>query len=58
MPINGFRHKPESGMNGWYVWCGEVMSQDDDFFSPLNVEHIQEYLPEVKEYLNNLIGAG
>src|SRR5690554_114468 len=32
-PINGVRHKPENGTNGWYIWCGEVMSQDDDFFS-------------------------
>jgi hypothetical protein len=28
------------------------MSQNDDFFSPLHVEHIVEYLPEVKEYLD------
>jgi len=51
-PINGLRHKPENGTNGWYIWCGEVMSQDDDFFSPLHVEHIREYLPEVIEYLD------
>ena len=28
------------------------MSQAEDFFSPLHVEHITEYLPEVEEYLD------
>lgn len=51
-PIHGLRHRPEKGTNGWYIWCGEAMSQDDDFFSPLHVEHIEKYLPEVNEYLD------
>lgn len=51
VPINGLRHKDEYGTNGWYIWCGEEMSQAEDFFSPLHVEHISEYLPEVEEYL-------
>ncbi|WP_254053181.1 hypothetical protein [Shewanella sp. WE21] len=50
--INGLRHMPKNGTNGWYIWCGESMSQEDEFFSPLHVEHIQEYLPEVKKYLD------
>lgn len=51
-PINGLRHNPENGTNGWYIWCGEEMSQEIDFFSPLHVEHIEEYMPQVEEYLN------
>jgi hypothetical protein len=51
-PINGLRQNPEKGTNGWYIWCGDEMSQDDILFSPLHVEHIEEYLPEVKEYLD------
>ncbi|MCG9540865.1 hypothetical protein L1D25_16870 [Vibrio parahaemolyticus] len=51
-PINGLRHKPENGTNGWYIWCGNEMSQEDDYFSPLHVEHIVEYLPQVQEYLD------
>ncbi len=51
-PINGLRHKSENGTNGWYIWCGEEMGKEDDFFSPLHVEHIAEYLPEVLEYLD------
>jgi hypothetical protein len=51
-PINGLRHNPKNGTNGWYIWCGEEMSQDDDFFSSLHVDHIEEYLQQVKEYLD------
>lgn len=28
------------------------MSQEDDFFSPIHVEQIQEYMHEAKEYLD------
>ena len=51
-PVNGLRIKPENGTNGWYIWCGKEMSKDDDFFSPLHVEHIDKYLPEIKDYLD------
>lgn len=51
-PINGFRHNPENGTNGWYIWCGQEIPDDDDFFSPLHIEHIQDYLPQVEEYLD------
>lgn len=51
-PINGLRHPAEGETNGWYIWCGEELSADDDFFSPLHVEHISDYLPEVVEYLD------
>lgn len=51
-PINGLRHKPENGTNGWYIWCGESMSKDEGFFSPVHIEHIQEYFPEVRDYLD------
>jgi|SRR5450830_1238948 len=51
-PINGLRIKPENGTNGWYLWCGTERSGAEDFFSPLHVEHITHYLPEVVEYLN------
>jgi hypothetical protein len=50
-PINGLRHNPEKGTNGWYIWCGDSPSEADDFFKPLHIEHIDEYLPIVKKYL-------
>ncbi len=50
-PIHGLRHPPTDGTNGWYIWCGEL-SEADDFFSPLHVEHLAEYLPGVTDYLD------
>lgn len=52
LPINGLRLKEENGTNGWYIWCGDEMSEAEDFFSPLHIEHISDYLPEVEEYLD------
>lgn len=52
VPINGLRHPPENGTNGWYIWCGDDLRQNVDFFSPLHVEHINEYLPIVSGYLD------
>ena len=51
-PINGLRHPPEKGTNGWYIWCGNSLSDEEDFFQSLHVEHIDEYLPLVKKYLD------
>jgi len=51
-PINGLRHTPTEETNGWYVWCGTNYSSDDDFFSPLHVEHVSAYLPQIEDYLN------
>lgn len=50
-PINGLRHPPENGTCGWYIWCGEEMRTDTEFFKPLHVSHLKEYLPEVEKYL-------
>lgn len=46
-PINGLRHKPKSGTNGWYIWGGDELSDADDFFSPLHTEHIDDYIPQI-----------
>jgi hypothetical protein len=51
VPINGLRHIAENGACGWYIWCGEELSNDPDFFKPLHVSHINEYLPEIEQYL-------
>lgn len=50
LPIHGLRHAPTETTNGWYIWCGEI-STAPDFFAPLHVEHMSEYLPEAIEYL-------
>lgn len=51
LPINGLRLVAENGTCGWYIWCGEEMSQEADFFKPLHVSHINKYLPEIEQYL-------
>lgn len=51
LPINGVRCRPEKGTTGWYIWAGESMSTDPDFFVPLHVSHLSEWCPDVLPYL-------
>jgi hypothetical protein len=51
LPINGLRVYPENGTSGWYIWAGEELSKDPDFFQPLHVEHIGEWVSGVEKYL-------
>ena len=55
-PINGIRHKIENGTCGWYIWGGEVLLEDPDFFKPLHVKHINEQLPIIQKYLALPVG--
>src|SRR5438309_27349 len=50
-PLNGLRHKQENGTCGWYLWRGEELSQDPDFFEPIHVSHLADYCPEAIKYL-------
>ena len=50
-PINGLRHPPEGDTTGWYIWAGEELSVDSDFFKPLHVEHLSAWCPQVQKYL-------
>jgi hypothetical protein len=50
-PLNGMRHPPESGISGWYVWGGEEFSQAADFFSPVQVGQIGDYVPNIQALL-------
>ena len=51
-PLNAIRHSPVGQSNGWYVWRGGPIPQDDDgFFSPMHVEHAKDRLPELLPYL-------
>jgi hypothetical protein len=51
LPINGLRIELE-GTCGWFIWGGEATSDDADFYQPLHVKHIAEYLPAVEPYLS------
>ena len=50
-PLNAMRHPPEGNACGWYIWGGEVLSQDTDFFQPLHVHHLAEYCQTILPYL-------
>ena len=50
-PLNGLRHPPERGTNGWYLWRGEALSQAEDFFQSLHTEHLADWSPDVLPYL-------
>jgi len=52
IPVNGMRVPPEGDTNGWYIWCGVELSDAEDFYSALHIEHIGRYLPLVSEYLS------
>ncbi|MCP3882616.1 MAG: hypothetical protein GY701_30100 [Sulfitobacter sp.] len=51
LPLNGLRHQPKGDTTGWYIWAGEKLSDDPDFFVPLHVSHLAEWCPEVEKYL-------
>ena len=51
LPLNALRHSPEGGTCGWYIWGGETMSQDPDFFQPLHVAHLSDYCPDLIPFL-------
>lgn len=51
VPLNGLRHPPTCDTTGWYIWAGEELSTDGDFFRPLHVEHLADWCPVVRKYL-------
>ena len=51
-PINGLRHTPTEETKRGYLGCGNDYSTEADFFSPVHVEHVSEYLPQIEDYLN------
>ncbi|WP_445367424.1 immunity protein Imm33 domain-containing protein [Methylomonas sp. BW4-1] len=51
LPLNALRLPQENGTCGWYIWGGEVMSEAPDFFQPLHVSHVPNYVPNLLPYL-------
>ena len=50
-PINGLRHPPEADSSGWYIWAGEELSDDYNFFQPLHIEHLGDWCPQIQKFL-------
>lgn len=51
LPVNGLRHLPSQDTSGWYIWAGERIGTEDDFFKPLHAIHLEEWCPNVEPYL-------
>lgn len=51
-PLNGLRHPPEGGTCGWYLWWGDTLTKDVEFFQALHVEHLPDHCPDVMPYLS------
>ena len=51
LPLNGLRHPPDDDTTGWFIWGGEQLSTDPQFFVPLHVAHLSEQCPDVLPYL-------
>jgi len=52
VPINGQRHPPGEGTSGWYIWGGNERSEAANFFSPIHVQELGDYLPNILPYLD------
>jgi hypothetical protein len=46
IPMNGLRHPVKGETNGWYIWCGETLSESPDFFVPIHTYHLYQEYPE------------
>lgn len=55
LPINGLRVRLD-GTCGWFIWGDGEPSTDPDFYQPLHVAHVAEYLPSVEPYLSLPLG--
>jgi hypothetical protein len=51
VPINGLRHPPTGDTTGWYIWAGEELKSDEDFFKALHVAHLERWCPAILKYL-------
>ncbi|MFS8183428.1 hypothetical protein ACMG4P_18035 [Pseudovibrio denitrificans] len=56
LPINGLRLAPVGDTNGWYIYAGEELSSNPDFFVPLHTLHLDEWCPPIRKYLG--LGPG
>jgi hypothetical protein len=50
-PLHGLRHAPEGTTCGWYIWGGQHLEQDPDFFEPIHVAHLSECCPDALQFL-------
>ena len=51
LPKNGLRHPAHGNMTGWYLWAGEALSTDEDYFRPYCARQLVDRCPEILRYL-------
>ena len=51
LPLNGLRHPPAGDTAGWYIWAGEELSTNPDFFLPVHIDHLKELCPAALRFL-------
>jgi hypothetical protein len=51
LPVNGLRHPTTDDTTGWYIWCGEQLSDASDFFAPTCTSHVYEAQPAIAKLL-------
>ena len=52
LPLNGMRYLPPEGSSGWYIWGGEHKQETADFFTAIQVQDIDDYIPNVRPLLD------
>ncbi|MEI6518547.1 MAG: hypothetical protein WCO98_00655 [bacterium] len=51
LPINGLRHPLEGKTSGWYIWAGDKLLDDPNFFVPIHFKHLIDWCPNVLPYI-------
>lgn len=54
-PVHGLRHR-QGETSGWFIWAGEELSADPDFFKPTHARHLMDRCPDVQPMLG--LGEG
>lgn len=50
-PVHALRHQPTGNGCGWFAWAGEDLSDSEDFFQPVHVQHVIESRRSFAKYL-------
>lgn len=51
LPLNGLRHPQVSDSSGWFIWAGNELSKDPDFFKPVHAAHLVNLCPQIIPFL-------
>ena len=52
MPLNGMRYLSNDGASGWYIWGGEKIQQAANFFTPIQVRSLSDYVANLEPFLD------